>query len=71
MPSDLRHIAMVLFVNMTAVYGQVNELSYMVATIGSLQNCDIQVITIFLKVREKQFQSVFLYSWRIVQGICT
>ena len=47
MPSDLRHIAMVLFVNMTAVYGQVNELSYMVATIGSLQNCDIQVNTIF------------------------
>ena len=48
--------AFILLVNMAAIYGQVKELAYLVATIGSLQNCDIQVIMRFLQV----------YMWQLI-----
>ena len=38
-----RRIALALIVVTTAAYGKINELAKTMATIASLQNCDIQV----------------------------
>ena len=47
MPSNMWQIALILLVNMAAISAQVNELASLIAKIGSLQDCDIQVSVIF------------------------